>query len=112
MFKFAQRFCLNLADALARDAELLADLFQRVIGVHANAKAHAQHALLTRGQAGKHPRRGLAQIGMDRRIKWLDSILVLDEIAQMAVCLVADGRLKGNRLLGNFQHLADLVDRH
>src|SRR4029077_10275586 len=39
--KFSQRFSLDLADALAGDREPLADLLQRVIGVHADAEAHA-----------------------------------------------------------------------
>ena len=46
MLELPQRLGLDLADALARHRELLADLFQRVIGVHADAEAHAQHALL------------------------------------------------------------------
>jgi hypothetical protein len=37
---------LDLPDALSRHRKLLADLFQRVVGIHADAKAHAQHALL------------------------------------------------------------------
>ena len=61
MLQLPERLGLDLADALAGDRELLADLFQRVIGVHADAEAHAQHALLARGEAGQHPRGGLAQ---------------------------------------------------
>src|SRR5690606_34947360 len=43
MPQLAQRLRLDLADALARDVELLADLFERVVGVHVDAEAHAQH---------------------------------------------------------------------
>src|SRR6266567_835890 len=43
MAELAQRLRLDLADALARDVELLADLFERVVGVHFDAEAHAQH---------------------------------------------------------------------
>src|SRR4029077_4672940 len=50
VLQFPQRLGLDLADALAGDRELLADFFQRVVGVHANAEAHAEHALLARGQ--------------------------------------------------------------
>ena len=50
MLELAQRLGLDLADALARHRELLADLFQRVVLVHADAEAHAQHALLARRQ--------------------------------------------------------------
>src|SRR6185312_4185611 len=41
--QLAQRLRLDLADALARDIELLADLFERVVGIHVDAEAHAQH---------------------------------------------------------------------
>src|SRR4051794_34178343 len=47
MLELAQRLRLDLADALAGHRELLADLLQRVVGVHADAEAHAQHALFT-----------------------------------------------------------------
>src|SRR5438445_11378047 len=50
MLELAQRLGFDLADALAGDAELLPDLFERVIGVHADAEAHAQHALFAGGQ--------------------------------------------------------------
>src|SRR4051794_22042475 len=83
MLELAQRLRLDLADALARDGKLLADLFQRVIGVHADAEAHAEHPLLARGQGGQHPRRRLAQVRLDRRVDRQDGVLVLDEIAEM-----------------------------
>src|SRR5688572_28275629 len=50
VLQLAERLGLDLADALAGDRELLADLFQRVVGVHADAEAHPQHALLARRQ--------------------------------------------------------------
>ena len=69
MLELAQRLGFDLADALAGDRELLADLFERVVGVHADAEAHAQHALLARRQRREHARRRLAQIrsGSPRR---------------------------------------------
>src|SRR5690242_3822530 len=88
VLQLAQRLGLDLADALAGHRELLADLFQGVVGVHADAEAHAQHALLARGERGQHPRRGLAQVGGDRRLVGQDGVLVLDEIAEMRILLV------------------------
>src|SRR5579863_301245 len=85
VLELAQRLRLDLADALARHRELLADLLQRVVGVHANAEAHAQHALLARGERGQHARRRLAQVRLDRRVDRQDCVLVLDEIAEVAV---------------------------
>ena len=112
MLELPERLRLDLADALARHRELLADFFERVVGVHADAEAHAQHAFLARRQRGQHPRRGLAQIGLDRGIHGQDRVLVLDEVAEMRILLVADRRFEADRLLGDLQHLADLFERH
>ena len=83
MLQLPQRLRLDLADALARHRELLADFFQRVVGVHADAEAHAQHAFLARRQARQNARGGLAQVGLDRGIDGEDRVLVLDEIAEV-----------------------------
>src|SRR5690242_1878992 len=112
MLQLAQRLRLDLADTLTRHAELLADLLQRMVGVHPDAEAHAQHALLARGERGEHPRRGLAQVRLDRRVDRQDRVLVLDEIAEMRILLVANRRLERDRLLGDLQHLAYFLERH
>src|SRR5690606_18375803 len=46
VLELPQRLRLDLPDPLAGHRELLADLFQGVVGVHADAEAHAQHTLL------------------------------------------------------------------
>src|SRR5688572_17009699 len=61
MPQLAQRLRFYLPDALARDVELLADFFQRVVGVHVDAEAHAKHLGFTRGQLRKYRVGGLAQ---------------------------------------------------
>ena len=43
-----QRFGFNLADALARDVQLLADLFERVLALAAYAEAQADDFLFFR----------------------------------------------------------------
>ncbi len=58
VFQLHERLGLDLADALAGQRELLADLFQRVVGVQADPETHPQDPLLARGQAGQHPRDG------------------------------------------------------
>src|SRR3546814_10017554 len=73
---------LKRSDAFAGDRELLADLFQRVVGVHADSETHAKDALLAGRQAGQHPRRRLAQVGVDRRIRGQNGVVVLDEVAE------------------------------
>ena len=108
VFELAQRLGLDLADALAGHRELLPDLFEGVIGVHADAEAHAQDALLARRQRRQDPRRRLAQIGLDGGVEWQDGILVLDEITEMGILLVADRGFEADRLLGDLQDLAHL----
>jgi hypothetical protein len=48
MLQLPQRLGLDLADPLARHAELLAHLLEGVVRVHADAEAHPQHPLLAR----------------------------------------------------------------
>src|SRR5262245_37147805 len=88
--ELAQRLGLNLADSFARDGELLAYFFQRVVGVHADAEAHAQHALLARRERGKNPRGGLAQVRLNGGVDRQDRVLVLDEVAEVRILLVTD----------------------
>ncbi len=83
VLEFPQRLRFDLADAFAGDRELLADFFQRVVGVHADAKAHAQHAFLTRGERGEHAGGCLAQVRLDGRVHRKQRHLVLDEVAEV-----------------------------
>ena len=112
MLQLPQRLGLDLADTLSGHRELLADFFQRVIGVHADAEAHAQHAFFARGERGQHARRGLAQVGLDRRIDGQDRVLVLDEIAEVQIFLVADRRFERQRFLRDLENLAHLLQGH
>jgi len=83
MLQLPQCLGFDLTNTLARHRELLADFFQRVVGVHADAEAHAEHALFARGQRGEHARGGLAQVRLDRGVDRQDRVLVLDEIAEV-----------------------------
>src|SRR3954463_8263653 len=65
VLELAQGLGLDLADAFAGHRELLADFFQRVIGVHADAEAHAQHAFFARGERRQHARGGFTQVRLD-----------------------------------------------
>ena len=112
VFQLAQRFRLDLADTFAGHIELLADFLERVVGVHADAEAHAQDAFLAGGEAAENAGRGFAQVGLDGGVERDDGGLVLDEVAEVAVLFVADRRLEADRLLGDFQNLADLFERH
>src|SRR5262245_34478056 len=71
-----------------------------------------EDVLLARGERSEHARRRLAQVGLDCGIDRQDRVLVLDEVAQVRIFLIADRRLERDRLLGDLHHLADLVDLH
>jgi hypothetical protein len=66
--QLAQGLGFDLADALAGDVELLADFFERVIGVHVDAEAHAQYLGLAGREAGEYVAHGFHQAGFGGRI--------------------------------------------
>src|SRR5438876_3909597 len=78
VLELAQRLGLDLADALARHRELQAHLFQRVVGVHADAEAHAQHALLARCESGQCALGRLPQLRLNRGVARPDRPTGLD----------------------------------
>src|SRR6478736_1471394 len=86
--QLAQRLGLDLAYALARDVELLADLLQRVVGRHLDAEAHAQHLGLARSEGVEHLFCDIPQRGERGRVRGRERRLVLDEIAEMRVVVV------------------------
>ena len=51
---------------------------------------------------GQNPRRRFLQVLLNGRIQRQDGVLILDEVATLAVFRVADGRLKAGRLFGDF----------
>src|SRR5690606_14487960 len=109
--ELAERLGFDLADALAGHLEVLADLFERVIALFADAEAHAQDLLLARGQRLQHLPRLLAQVHVDDGVGGADHALVFDEVAEVAVLFLADRRLEADRLLGDLEDLAHLVER-
>src|SRR5512147_3337904 len=108
--ELAQRLGLDLADALAGHLEVLADLLEGVVALLPDAEAHAEDLLLARRQGGEHLPRLLRQVHVDDRVRRRDEGLVLDEVAEVAVLLLADGGLEGDGLLRDLQDLADLVE--
>ena len=90
MAQFAQCFGFDLADALARNVKLFAYFFQRVVGVHINAKAHPQHFCFARGQAFQYAGGYFAQARIHRRFGRRNIVHVFDKVAQVAVVIVAN----------------------
>ncbi len=80
-----------------------------MVGAHLYAKAHAQHLGLTRRQAVQNLFDHFAQAGLHRGLDGRGVGMVFDEVAQMRVVVVANGRLHRDRFLGDFHDLANLV---
>src|SRR5262244_3829365 len=112
MTKFAQRFRLNLADALAGDVEVLPHLFERMFAIDTDAKAFAQDFLFARREGLQDLQRLLLQIELHRRLKGRNHLFILDEVTQMAVLVLTDGGFEGDRFFRNFEHLTHLFHWH
>src|SRR5690242_20460475 len=96
--QLAQRLRLDLADALAGHLEVLTDLLERVVALLADAEPHPEDLLLARRERGEHLPRLLRQVHVDDGVGRGDERLVLDEVPEVAVLLLADGRLEGDGL--------------
>src|SRR5262245_56650338 len=111
MTQLAKSLGLDLTDTFARDLEVLTDLFERVVGLLADAEAHAEDLLLTRRQRGEHAARLLREVHGDDRLRRRHRGLVLDEVAEMRILFLADRILERDRLLRDLEDLAHLVER-
>jgi len=111
VLEFAQCFGFNLANALARHVELLADFFKRVIAGHFDTKTHTQHLGLSRCKAVQNVLDHIAKASLHGGLHWCSVGGILDEVAQMAVVIVPDRCFHGDRLLGDFHDLANFVFR-
>src|SRR3954467_12551813 len=107
-----QRVVLDLADALAGDAERLADLFEGARLAAGEPEAQLDHRTLALGK--RRERRldvGAAQRERRSLVGSL-GVLVLDEVAELGVLLLADRLLERDGMLRHAQDLAHLVSRH
>src|SRR5580765_8748269 len=112
MAQLSEGLGLDLADALAGDGEVLPDFLEGVLAAVGEPEAEAEHLLLTRRQRVQHLVGLLAQGEADHALDGRADLLVLDEVAEVAVLFLADRRLEGDGLLRDLQHLADLVHRY
>src|SRR3990172_12346994 len=94
MAQLAQRLGLDLADALAGDREILPDFFERVLAAVRETEPKPEDFLLARRERVEHPVGLLAQAEPDHALDGRADLLVLDEVAQVAVLLLADRRLE------------------
>ena len=110
--QLAERLGLDLADALARDIEFLADLLKRAGAAVLNAEAQLEDLLFARGQGREYVHQLLLQQRERRGLARLARALVGNEVAEVAVLLLADGGLQRDRLLRDLEDLAHLVHGH
>src|SRR3954451_15294418 len=107
-----QRVVLDLADPLARDAELAADLLERARLLALESEAELDHLALALGQRAERsldvlaPQRELR--GVVRRL----GLVVLDEVAELRLLLLADRLLERDGELRHAQDLAHFLGRH
>src|SRR5208282_268759 len=111
MAKLAQGLGFYLPDALPGYRKVLTDLFQGMVRLFADSKAHAEDLFFPWSKRGQGLPGLFAQVEVYYRIHRGSHPFVLDKVAEMAVFLFAYRRLKADRLLCDLEHLADLVDR-
>ena len=102
----------DLTDALARDAELLADLLERVTDTVLEAEAHLDDLALAGRQKLEHRVDVLLPELTVGRFKRIDCLFVFDEVTELAVFLGTHRRLERNDVLGNLLNMGDLLDIH
>src|SRR4029079_4733619 len=99
MTQLAQRLGLDLADPLASDVELLADLFEGPGTPVLEAEPELQHASLATGQRVEHRLDLLLQELVRRGLGRRKCPAILDEVTEVRILFLADRRLERDRLL-------------
>src|SRR5207302_10380654 len=112
MAELAGRLRLDLADAFAGDAELLAHLFQGARAAVVEPEAQLEDLPLARRQGVEHPLQLLLQHRERGGLRRREGVLILDEVAEVAVLLLADRRLQRDRFLGDLDDLPHPLGRH
>src|SRR5438309_3018119 len=109
--ELAQRLGLDLADALAGDPEPLAHLFQRALVTVDQPESQLQHPPLAWRERVEDVLHLGVEHGERSRVGRRDRLAVLDEVAEVRILLLADGRLERDRVLRNLDDLPHLLGR-
>src|SRR5580704_15672261 len=103
---------LDLADPLPGHAVDLADLVQCLGLAVGEAEPHRDHAGLPLGQRVEHRVQLLLEQGEAHGLAWLDRLGVLNQVAELAVAVLAERGVQGDRLAAVLLHLYDLFRGH
>src|SRR5205085_6457719 len=107
-----QRVVLDLADPLAGDAEGAADLLERARLLTLEPEPKLDHLPLARRERGERVVDVAAPQRERRRVERRLRLLVLDEVPELGLLLLADRLLQRDRQLRHAQDLPHLVRRH
>src|SRR4051812_17499658 len=106
-----QRLGLNLTDTLAGDVELLADFFERVLALAADAEAEPDHLLLLRRKRLQDVRGFVAYVRVDNRIDRRTYPAILDQIAESRLTITTHGSFERHWIARDGLELLDLLHR-
>src|SRR5215467_6505891 len=84
----------DLADTFSRDVEFLADLFERMLPLAADAETQADHLLFLGRKCLEDVDGFVAHIAVDHRINGRAYPAVFDQIAERGFAIAADRRFK------------------
>src|SRR5439155_15491942 len=107
--KACQRLALELADALAREVELVPDRLERP-GLAIEAEAQLEDPPLALGQGVESAPHALAAERLLGLVKRVGGLAVGEEIAELALVVGSDGLVQRHRRLGRAQRLVDVLD--
>src|SRR3989339_1415992 len=107
-----QHLGLDLADALARDPELLTHLFKRVPDAVPETEAHLDNLPFARGEELEHRVHVLFAELPVRGVERIHGVFILDEIPQLAVFFRPHRRLERDDVLADLLDVPDFLDIH
>src|SRR5437879_7853522 len=104
MAELAERLGLDLTDALARDVEAPADLFEGVLALLADAEAETQDLLLLGREHREGPLHLIREVLVQERLIGRACRLVLEEVAELGI--LPDRRLQRQGPAGRLENQA------
>ena len=109
--ELGQRLGFYLTDALARDAEGLTDLLEGARVAILEAEAQLEHVALAVSEQAEHLDDLLAAHDLVDLLRRRGGVLVLDEVAEQRVAVVADLLMQARGLLADLLDLTHLLRR-